>query len=598
MPICSPHPQRLATMSDFPDLSSYGYHIEKQLGANWTGGRVTYLATASNTHQPVVIKQFQFARSGSAWSGYDLYKREIEVLQGLNHPGIPRYLGCFQTETGFCMVQEFKSARPLSTGRSFSPDHIRQIAVSALEILVYLQNQIPPVIHRDIKPENVLVDDQMRLYLVDFGFARVGDGEVGVSSVVKGTLGFMPPEQLFNRQLTEASDLYGLGLTLICLLTKTKSIDIGNLVDISYRVSFRSLLPKLSLDWLNWLEKMVEPKLDNRFANAMAALEALPSVPLRLPEAKFSQAQLNFTAAKLGEQLTQTVHITNLVPETVLTGRWEVAPHPSDPPHTQEAHSWISFQPAQFKRNQIDCQISVNTYKLMADKLYQRTIFLHTNSCPKTYSLLVQVQTAPIPIRSLKLPYSFLALIFLGFSVTAWGLSIVLFTVGLWLHNQIALSFGVVAGSAVGFQIAAWMLSSVGLSTGELAAVVAGATLGVLALSSVGVAETNFDSIALAIGAGMGLLSGVISGVTIGNGVERLVEQGLGKLLSIGLTLATATAGFIVGICLTPHLINPVLIATAVCIGALWGTFATYLPLQRKKLIAAYRQYEQHLIRP
>ena len=51
---------------------------------------------------------------------------------------------------------------------------------------------------------------------MDFGFARIGDGEVGVSSVVKGTLGFMPPEQIFNRQLTEASDLYGLGMTLIC----------------------------------------------------------------------------------------------------------------------------------------------------------------------------------------------------------------------------------------------------------------------------------------------------------------------------------------------------------------------------------------------
>jgi len=64
--------------------------------------------------------------------------------------------------------------------------------------------------HRDIKPENVLVDrqEELKVYLVDFGFAHIGSGEVAASSVVKGTLGFMPPEQMFNRQLTEASDLY------------------------------------------------------------------------------------------------------------------------------------------------------------------------------------------------------------------------------------------------------------------------------------------------------------------------------------------------------------------------------------------------------
>jgi putative transposase len=94
--------------------------------------------------------------------------------------------------------------------RSFAPDEIKQIATSVLEILVYLQNRIPPIIHRDIKPENILVDEQINVYLVDFGFARIGEGEVAMSSMVKGTLGFMAPEQLFNRQLTEASDLYGL----------------------------------------------------------------------------------------------------------------------------------------------------------------------------------------------------------------------------------------------------------------------------------------------------------------------------------------------------------------------------------------------------
>jgi serine/threonine protein kinase len=81
-------------MNNFPDFSEYGYQLESELGKNIAGGRVTYLAIDSKTSQPVVIKQFQFAKSISDWSAYDAYLREIQVLQGLNHPGIPHYIGC------------------------------------------------------------------------------------------------------------------------------------------------------------------------------------------------------------------------------------------------------------------------------------------------------------------------------------------------------------------------------------------------------------------------------------------------------------------------------------------------------------------------
>ena len=149
-----------------------------------------------------------------------------------------------------------------------------------MEVLVELQSACPPVIHRDIKPENILVErsQPLKVYLVDFGFARMGGGDVAVSSVVKGTLGFMPPEQLFNRQLTAASDLYSLGATLICLLTGTKSTQIGNLIDDTYRINFKPLVPKLNPKFIDWLEKMTAPNLKNRYPNAATALAALKPI--------------------------------------------------------------------------------------------------------------------------------------------------------------------------------------------------------------------------------------------------------------------------------------------------------------------------------
>ncbi|MDJ0553823.1 MAG: serine/threonine-protein kinase [Microcoleaceae cyanobacterium MO_207.B10] len=267
-------------MKNYPDFSNYGYQINRELGHNRAGGRVTYLATEINTQKPVVIKQFQFATRGAVWSEYQAYEQEINLLKRLNFPNIPRYLDSFQTGAGFCMVQEYKKAPSLATKKELHPQQIKQIAISVLEILKYLQKQIPPIIHRDLKPENILVDRQMNVTLVDFGFARIGGGEVAVSSVVKGTLGFMPPEQMFNRELTFASDLYSLGATLICLLTNTNSLEVGKLIDETGSLKFRSKLPHLSEEFLNWLEKMVAPRYQDRFSSAEVALDAL--IPINI----------------------------------------------------------------------------------------------------------------------------------------------------------------------------------------------------------------------------------------------------------------------------------------------------------------------------
>ena len=260
-----------------------GYEIDRPLGTNRLGGRVTYLATECDRQQPVVIKQFQFARDGANWSEYQAHDREIALLQQLNHPQIPQYLDSFETPDGFCLVQEYKDAPYLKIDRPFSPEQVKQIAVAVLEILVYLQQQEPPIIHRDIKPENLLIEsgETLQVYLIDFGFARPDRGEMAASSVIKGTLGFMPPEQLFNRQLTPASDLYSLGMTLICCLTGTPSLEAGQLIDDANRVKFRHLLPHLDSRFAAWLEKMVAPNLKHRYPNAAVALEELKAIERR-----------------------------------------------------------------------------------------------------------------------------------------------------------------------------------------------------------------------------------------------------------------------------------------------------------------------------
>ncbi|MGB3512321.1 MAG: protein kinase [Microcoleaceae cyanobacterium] len=385
-------------MNNYPNFSNYGYQIIRELGHNNIGGRVTYLAENIQTQKKVVIKQFQFAKLGATWAEYDAYEQEIEVLKSLQHPSIPKYLDSFQTADGFCMIQEYINAESAGTFRQWQPQEIKQIAISILEILVYLQNQPQPVIHRDIKPENILIDEELNVYLVDFGFARMGGGEIAASSVVKGTMGFMPPEQMFNRSLTTASDLYSLGATLICLLTGIKSADIGNLIDANYLIIFRHLVPPLERGWINWLEKMAEPKYTDRYENAEVALAVLRPLDVnRLPKVRISQENLAFISNLWGKKLTERITVSNPIPETILSGRWEVAPHVSDPPHTPYDHSWISFSPHKFEGNYVGCEITVDTSKLVENEVYRREIFLHNNSASEIETINIEVKTGNLP---------------------------------------------------------------------------------------------------------------------------------------------------------------------------------------------------------
>lgn len=583
-------------MNDFPDFSDSNYQVEKELGHNRAGGRVTYLATDLRNQQQVVIKQFQFAKIGASWSVFSTYDREVQLLKELDHPGIPRYLDSFQTSDGFCMVQEYKPAESLATSRSYDPNEIRQIAIAALEVLVYLQNRIPPIIHRDIKPENILVDQAGKVYLVDFGFARVGEGEVGVSSVVKGTLGFMPPEQLFNRQLTEASDLYGLGMTLICLLTGTKSDQIGDLVDISYRVSFKHLAPKLNTQWANWLEKMVEPRSKDRFPNAIAALAALPPTPLRPAEAQFSQTSIEFKLNRLSEQLAQTIVISNPIPDTLLEGQWEIAYHPSDPPLS--VYRWITVTPETFAANEVKCKIGIDPGRLIPGKIYQRKLLLHTNTLAKVYPLQIQIHTAAASTQIDLFPYSILVLFGLFAVGMGWFIGWSVLIAGTLAEALTSTGFGAVTGAAMGFEIAAWIMRSSGWRSGATTSTLAAVILGVAVLVKIFGGEITSAGSPLLTGAIVGLIGGTIAGIATGTVVENLISRGNPRQLTTMSSLLVASFGCSLGLSLTVGFTNAVVLTILVISSIGLGALLLHFNLKRVSNLFTRYKSERYLIKP
>ncbi|MEG4273975.1 MULTISPECIES: serine/threonine-protein kinase [unclassified Microcoleus] len=252
------------------------YRIIGKLGQGGLG--ITYAAVDLNSNQKVALKALSL-RLTTEWKKVELFEREAKTLSGLNHPGIPRYIDCFQVDTSqdccFYIAQQLAPGKSLAqlveNGWKPNEAQVRHIASQLLEILVYLQSLLPATIHRDIKPQNIILQKNGRVFLVDFGAVQnTYHHTVTGGSTVVGTYGYMAPEQ-FRGKAVLSTDLYGLGTTLLFLLTQKFPSDLPRH---KLKVQFREIV-SISTELADWLEKVIEPAIEDRFNSAKDALSAL-----------------------------------------------------------------------------------------------------------------------------------------------------------------------------------------------------------------------------------------------------------------------------------------------------------------------------------
>ncbi len=247
---------------DLPDLKIYGYQVYEKLSEQLDLGRVSYLGIDISLDRLVVIKEWRRLAGQTPPLDYDNYLPKIDRLQQIDHLSIPRYLNSFATPTGFCVVREYQSGISLAELGDLPASDIRLVADAVLKILTDLHRLTPTVIHQNIKPENIIFisEPTLKIYLVDFGLhpARGARASIGKSR-------FMSPAQLSNQSLNSASDIYSLGVSLICLLTGTATARVHNLFDSNYRIQFQQLLPpNTDPQLIKSLEMMVEPQRQDR----------------------------------------------------------------------------------------------------------------------------------------------------------------------------------------------------------------------------------------------------------------------------------------------------------------------------------------------
>jgi len=252
------------------------YSILYILGQGGIG--ITYAAEDLKTGEKVALKAVSLRRTDDL-KVLELFEREARILAQVQHPAIPRYIDYF--EVGKRRDRFFYLAQQLAEGQSLArliengwhppATEVRWIANQILDILVYLQHLVPPVIHRDIKPQNIIRRDDGQLFLVDFGAVQdVYHQTITGGSTVVGTYGYMAPEQ-FRGKAVLATDLYGLGATIIYLLTSKSPTDLPQR---KLKIDFRSHV-RINKQFANWLERMIEPVAEDRFSTAKEALAVL-----------------------------------------------------------------------------------------------------------------------------------------------------------------------------------------------------------------------------------------------------------------------------------------------------------------------------------
>uniref|UniRef100_A0A9I9D4M7 non-specific serine/threonine protein kinase n=1 Tax=Cucumis melo TaxID=3656 RepID=A0A9I9D4M7_CUCME len=205
----------------YSDVLRMTNNFERMLGEGGFG-RVYY---GKIENAEVAVKML----SPRSVQGYQQFQAEVELLMRVHHRNLTGLVGYCNTPAYKGLIYEYMGRGNLgslmSDGKSALLNWVDRlhIAVDAAQGLQYLHSGIKPaIVHRDVKSSNILLDDNFRAKVSDFGLSRifpVDDSATHVTTNVVGTPGYLDPEYYTSYRLNEKSDVYGFGIVLLEIIT-------------------------------------------------------------------------------------------------------------------------------------------------------------------------------------------------------------------------------------------------------------------------------------------------------------------------------------------------------------------------------------------
>ncbi|HEY3999040.1 MAG TPA: serine/threonine-protein kinase [Candidatus Xenobia bacterium] len=257
-----------------------GYRLEAQVGS----GSAAVLYRGRKPGSPeVAIKVLHLTDPQDPRHFIQRFEREVEILKGLSHPGIVRFLDAGEENGRLFLVEELApqgSLRQVLTADGLPPARFRQLFTALCEAISYAHGT--GVVHRDLKPENVVMVDETHLKITDFGLARSEFlGAFTTTATTLGTPVYMAPEQCAGRPATAAADQYSLGILGYEMWNGDTPFS-GHMPDLLIRhlydnpPPFKRPCPELE----QLLHRMLAKEPTERFASLDEVLAVLSRIPL------------------------------------------------------------------------------------------------------------------------------------------------------------------------------------------------------------------------------------------------------------------------------------------------------------------------------
>jgi serine/threonine-protein kinase len=284
------------------------YQVQGVLGQGGMG--TVYRAFDPAIQRGVAIKTVVKSALDPADLQYALsrFRHEAQAVGRLNHSRIAAIYDYGEEIDLAYIVMEIVTGKSLfqhmQSSVRFDLREIGEIIRQLLDGLGYAHAQ--GVIHRDIKPSNVLVTEEGRIKLTDFGIARLDTSKLTHVGEVMGSPGYMSPEQFLGTEVDARSDLYSVGIIAYELLTGQRPF-MGSDAEVMRQVlneqpANPSLLnPKISAQLDQALQKALAKKRDDRFQSAKEFTDAF----IKGIDASIRHSAPKGSAATIPEATTQ-----------------------------------------------------------------------------------------------------------------------------------------------------------------------------------------------------------------------------------------------------------------------------------------------------
>lgn len=218
-------------MNTVSNLIAGKYELIKSLGEG-AFGKADLVQDQQGNEYAVKKLTFFSSSSGEMAIAKRKFHDEVKILQKLNHPQIPKFVDYQEENQELYLVQQYIDGETLRAKldgqKKFSIEEADYFLREILNILDYIHKQW--IIHRDIKPDNIMIDNDGKLFLIDFGAAKEiipNSTKLQAPGTIIHTPGYAPSEQS-KGFANFHSDIYALGMTIIELITGLKPDDFGN----------------------------------------------------------------------------------------------------------------------------------------------------------------------------------------------------------------------------------------------------------------------------------------------------------------------------------------------------------------------------------